>query len=329
MSTALVPATQRGFQVKKATALPAIVADADERSRKRFRDFFTVNIRNPNTRAAYFRQVCYLLDWCESRGIRRFRDIEPHTIAAYIELLCRERAEQTAKQALSAIRMLFDWLVVGQVIPLNPASAVRGPSHVVTEGLTPVLDAEQARKLLDSIDTSSIVGLRDRALIAMMCYTFGRVGAVVKMPVRDYFPDGKRWWVRLRREKGGKVIKLPAHHNLEIYLDQYIAAAGIAGDKKGPLFRRAHKNKHNELRKEPLERHYVHAMIKRRAKAAGLPEEISCHTFRATGITTYLKNGGTLERAQYMAGHASARTTKLYDRRNDEVTLDEVERIVI
>jgi site-specific recombinase XerC len=134
---------------------------------------------------------------------------------------------------LAAIRMLFDWLVVGQVLATNPAHAVRGPKHVVKRGKTPVLTAEQARRLLDSIDVSTTVGLRDRALIAVMTYALARVGAVVSMRVEDYYPQSKRWWVRLH-EKGGKRHEMPAHHTLEAYLDAYIDAAGIREEKMTP-----------------------------------------------------------------------------------------------
>jgi site-specific recombinase XerC len=107
------------------------------------------------------------------------------------------------KQALAAVRMLFDWMVARQVLPMNPASSVRGPTHVVKRGKTPVLTADQARQLLDAIDTADIIGLRDRALIGLMVYSFARVSAAVGMKVDDYFPSGKRRWFRLH-ENGGK-----------------------------------------------------------------------------------------------------------------------------
>lgn len=265
--------------------------------------------------------------WCQTRNLKLDR-IEPIAVAAYIEELGRTYPKPTVKQALAAIRMLFDWMVTGHVMEVNPAHAVRGPKHVVRRGKTPVLDAEQARQLLDSIDTTTIVGLRDRAVIATMCYTFARVGAVVSLKVEDYFQHGKRWWLRLN-EKNSKVIEMPTHHNLEAYIDAYVMAAAIRDDRKGPLFRRLDASTHRELTSQPMTRLHVWQLVKRRAKAAGLPAEVCCHSFRATGITTYLKNGGTLEKAQYMAGHESARTTGLYDRREEEVSLDEVERIVI
>lgn len=160
-----------------------------------------------------------------------------------------------------------------------------------------------------------------------MTYTFARVGAVVAMRVEDYHPEGKRWWVRLR-EKGGKAHAMPAHHNLEAWMDAYLDAAGIAGEKKSPLFRGA-RCRTGTLTAVSLTRVDAWRMIRRRGKDAGLEAAVGCHTFRATGITAYLGNGGTLEKAQRMAAHASPRTTKLYDRTGDQITLDEVERIAI
>lgn len=306
-------------------ALPAIVAQAGERAGRRFIEFFTANIRNRNTRIAYARAVANFFDYCDERGLR-LSTIEPVAVAAYIENLAAVRSAPTVKQNLAAIRMLFDWLVVGQIVPFNPASAVRGPRHVVKRGKTPVLTADQARKLLDSIDIETVVGLRDRALIGIMVYSFARVGAVVAMRVEDYFQSGKRWHVRLH-EKGGKRHEVPCHHNAEAYLDAYIEAAGIGRDKKSPLFRSV--DRHRRLTDRPVHRIDVLRMIKRRARAAGLPESTCCHTFRATGITAYLDNGGTIENAQAIAAHESPRTTKLYDHTSDEITLDEVEKILI
>jgi site-specific recombinase XerD len=223
--------------------------------------------------------------------------------------------------------MLFDWLVTGQVVPANPAHSVRGPRHSVSKGSTPVLSSEEARELLKGMDVSTVVGLRDRAILAAMTYTFARVGAVVGLKVEDYYPQKKRWWLRLH-EKNGKVNEMPCHHNLEEYLDAYIEAAGIARDRKGPLFRAA-VGKTKKLSATPMSRTDVWYMVRRRAADAGIETPIGCHTFRATGITDYLKNGGRIEIAQRMAGHSNAKTTGLYDRRNDDISLDEVERIGI
>ena len=223
--------------------------------------------------------------------------------------------------------MLFDWLVVGQVVRGNPASVVRGPKHVIKRGKTPVLSPEEARELFNGIPTDTLVGLRDRALIGVLIYSFARVSAAVSMRVEDDFPQGKRWWLRLH-EKGGKHHGMPVHHTLEEYLDAYIAAAGIGQEPKGRSLFRASNGKTKILSDRPLDRKDAFGMVQRRAKAARIETKIGCHTFRATGITIYLTNGGDLEKAQQMAAHESPRTTKLYDRRSDVVSLDEVEKVV-
>ena len=324
MSHDIVPIPSRDLNRAGLENLPAMIARAGEGAAWRFVEFFTANIRNRNTRAAYAQAVLQFFRWCEARGIVDLDRIKPVVIAAYIEQ--HPGSSPTVKQHLAAIRMLFDWLVTGQVIPANPASSVRGPKYVVNRGKTPVLKADQARTLLDSIETNTIVGLRDRALVGLMCFTFARVSAAVHMRVEDYYQNGKRWWFRLH-EKGGKRHEVPAHHNAEAYVDAYLTAAGITDQKKGPLFRSVDKRR--QLTNNPMSRTDVLRMIKRRAVAAGLPSSTCCHTFRATGITAYLENGGTIENAQAIAAHESPRTTKLYDRTSDEITLDEVERIAI
>ena len=306
-------------------ALPSSILSRGERAGRRFIEFFTANIRNRNTRLAYARAVKQFFDWTEAQNLR-LDDIEPVSVAAYVEQLGAEMAKPSIKQHLAGIRHLFDYLVTGGILPSNPASSVRGPKYVVKRGKTPVLSAEEARQLLDSIETDTLIGLRDRALIGMMVYSFARVSATVTMRVEDYFQQGKRAWLRLH-EKGGKRHEVPCHHRLEEYLDAWLHAAGIAADKKGPLFRAIRKG--DKLTENPMNRVDVLRMIKRRAAGAALPYSTCCHTFRATGITTYMQNGGTLEHAQQIAAHESPRTTKLYDRTQDQISLDEVERIRI
>jgi integrase/recombinase XerD len=312
--------------VRSAMAVPAIVADAGDHAARRFLEFFAATIRNKNTRMAYYRAVTEFFGWVERHRIGQLVDIEPLHVAAYVETLQTTVAKPTVKQHLAAVRMCFDWLVTGGVLTVNPAHAVRGPKHVVKRGKTPVLTTDQARLLLDSIDTSTLVGLRDRALIGVMTYAFARIGAVVAMRVEDYFANGKRWWVCLH-EKGGKRHEMPAHHRLEAFLDEYIRAASL-GDEKSPLFRSA-IGRTGTLATTAMHRVDACRMIQRRATEIGMNVKIGCHTFRATGITAYLEAGGTLENAQLMAAHESPRTTKLYDRTGDEITLDEVERITI
>jgi site-specific recombinase XerD len=265
------------------------------------------------------------LTWCAQAGLISITAVQPLHVAAWIELQTQTLSAPTVKQHLAAIRHLFDWLVVGQVVLHNPATSVRGPSHTARQGKTPVLNPPEARQLLDSIDVSTPIGLRDRALIGLMVFSFARVGAALATRVEDVYTQNKRLWVRLR-EKGGKRHEMPCHHTLEAYLHAYLDGAGIADDAKSPLFRTIRRGT-GQLSGAPLPQANAYAMVRRRAVAAGIRTKIGNHTFRATGITAYLKNGGTLENAAAMANHASTRTTQLYDRRRDDISLDEVERI--
>jgi len=311
---------------KHAYMVPSLIAASGDNACRRFLEFFAARIRNPNTRRSYGRAVAEFLAWCEEHGARSIEAVQPLHVAAWIELQTKEHAAPTAKARLAAIRHLFDWLVTGQVVPVNPASSVRGPSHTVTAGKTPVLSPEEARTLIDSIEVTTIVGLRDRALIALMVFSFARIGAALGMKVEDVYTQNRRLWVRLR-EKGGKAHAMPCHHNLETYLTAYIEGAGLDADPKAPLFRTIGRGKGRPLTRTPLPQANAYQMIRRRADAAGIATRLGNHSFRATGITAYLKNGGTLEKAAQMANHASTRTTQLYDRRREELSLDEVERI--
>lgn len=307
--------------------LPALVVAAGSDAHTRFLEFFAAQIRNAHTRRAYAQATREFLDWCGNSGVMSITSVTPLHVAAYIEQMTKTHSAPTVKQRLAAIRHLFDWLVTGHVIATNPAHSVRGPSHRVRRGKTPVLDPGEARALLDSIDVTTPVGLRDRALIGLMVYSFARVGAATDMKVEDVYVQNRRLWVRLH-EKGGKRHEMPCHHNLEAYLHAYIDGCGLGLNSKGPLFRTIGRGT-GKVSETPLPQANAYQMIRRRAAAAGIETKIGNHTFRATGITTYLKNGGTLEKAAAMANHASTRTTQLYDRRSDEVSLDEVERVVI
>src|SRR6266851_8501743 len=284
MTTELIPS-------HAPAVLPAPLFTPTRKAAKRFLEFFTTQINNDHTRKAYMNATRRFATWCESRGIRELAGVDPYHVAAFIKDLQNKNLHEkpfsppTVKQHLAALRMLFDWLVIGHVIDVNPAHAVRGPKSVVKKGKTPVLTAEEARELLDSIplvrntgrrrqrdrwqesQNPALVGLRDRALIAVMVYSFARINAVLEMKVCDYFVQGRRGWVRLH-EKGGKEHELPCNHNLERYIDEYIAAAGIAGDPDGPLFRTA-AGKTGVLTGNAMWQQDAYRMIQRRATDAG------------------------------------------------------------
>jgi site-specific recombinase XerD len=323
-----------------AVPIPAVIANEGHEASERFLTYFTDTIRNPNTRAAYYRNARRFFHWCERRKLT-LHQIRSYHVSAYIEELLLTHEKPSVKQHLATIRMLFDWLILGQIVTSNPAQAVRGPKHVVKKGKTPVLSEDEARDLLKSIpvmeldkrtgqpdpERPNIIGLRDRALIAVCLYSFARIETALGMDVNDYYSQGKRWWFRLH-EKGGKQHEMPAHHKAEEFVDAYMDACDLWEKKHEPIFRAA-IGKTKKLGPKRMSRHAALKMIQRRAKNAGILTPISCHSFRATGITNYLENGGTLEKAQAMAAHESPKTTKLYDRTADAITLDEVERIAI
>ena len=320
---------------------PAIVEAAGDAARFAYAEFFHAEIANENTHRAYRRAVNRFLAWCDAHGLP-LHQISPAHVGEYIRALrieprrtapdetrSRPASKPTRKLHLAAIRQFFDRLVVRHVVILNPAASVRGPRHQVREGKTPAISPRQARAVLRRIDTQSVVGLRDRAIVATMIYTAARAGAVAKLRLGDFYTDGRQWFFRLD-EKGGKVRDIPCRHDLEGYVQDYLRAAAIAGeDPAAPLFRTA-QGRTRRLTRNGVSGKDVLRMAKRRFRDAGLPAaRLTCHTFRATTITDLLSQGVPLEDVQHLAGHADPRTTRLYDRRRREVTRNIVERISI
>ncbi len=325
MSDVTLIVGNRQVSASSGVAVPAIIREAGPDAIRRYVEFFTANIRNLNTRIAYSRAVRRFCDWTDGHGVS-LPEVGPVFVAAYVEEMLTEFSDLSVKLHLAAIRMLFDYLVTGGVLRVNPALSVKGPKVVIHKGKTPILSAAETRLLLDSIDTTKIVGLRDRALIGLMVHTFARVGAALKMRVDDVRLSDRRYWVRLH-EKGGRHHEMPLHHNAEQYLLEYMDAAGLHDQPATPLFRTIGRRR--DLTLNMMHRNDALRMIKRRALAVGISPHICSHTFRATGITEYMRNGGTLEKAQHMAAHASSQTTQMYNRLADTVTLDEVERVLI
>lgn len=315
--------------------VPAVIAAAGDEASEHFLEFFAANIRNRNTRAAYVQAAAQFFGWCEVCTLS-LKDIRPLHMASYVEAKQKNMSPPSVKQHLAALRSLFNWLVIKQVVPANPALFVKGPKFSRQIGVTPILEATQMRALLNSISVTrnekgagkhggglvDLKGLRDRVASALMAYTFARVSAIATLKRGDYTMEGKRARLRLQ-EKGGKEKLVWLHHEAEDFLDAYLAAAGIV-DPKAALFQTLDK-KHRLTEKRMSRRDLLRA-VKTRCQGAGLPVTICNHTFRGTGITVFLQNGGSLEAAQDMANHTDPRTTKLYDRREDLATLSEIER---
>jgi integrase/recombinase XerD len=288
-------------------------------------EFFRASIGNEHTRRAYGRIVGRFLTWCGDRNLE-LHTITPGLAGDYLGQL--EGSAPTKNQALAALRKFFDALVQRHAVVLNPFASVAGIKHSVTEGKTAELAIEQARKLFASIDAGNVIGLRDRAILGVLAYTGARVGAVAKLRLSDYRNLGDGRVLRFR-EKGGKDREIPVRHNLAAWLDEYMSAAGIAEDWKGaPLFRAA-EGKRKVLTASPYGPHLMRQMMKRRLEDAGLPELFSPHSFRVTVVTDLLNQNVPLEDVQYLAGHSSPTTTRVYDRRRRKVTRNIVERILI
>src|SRR5438034_4255888 len=325
--TGLVPAAGRGVTGWDGGAMPAIVTTAGKSAAFAYAEFFGAEIGNAHTQRAYRYAVDTFLTWCEENGYP-LREISPPVYGTYLRQL--PGSKPTQKLHLSAIRHFFDRLVVRHAIVLNPAASVRGPKYSTTEGKTPALSVEQARRLLSSFDTTSAVGLRDRALIATLIYTAARAGPGAKLRLRDLYSDGTQVFLRFD-EKGGKALEIPVRHDLQTYLEQYAEAAGLAGSRAqdSPLFRTTVR-KTKILTSQAMTGNDIFRMVKRKLRQGGLPaQKLSCHSFRATTITDLLEPGVPLEDVQYLAGHSDPRTTRLYDRRKKKVTRNIVERISV
>ena len=325
MGTELVPLPRGGQIAEAAASVPALIADAGGAARYAWEEFISGELRNAHTRKAYNLAVRRFLDWCQARGTGLVY-ITPGMLGAYFD--AHPGSHPTKKQHLAAIRRLLDKLVTRHVIVLNPALSVRTERYQVVEGKTPEITIDQARILLRSIDASHPVSLRDRAIIGILIYTAARVGAVMRLKLRDVQHDGSQFVLRFH-EKGGKSREIPVRHDLERFLLEYQEAAGLKDQPKdSPLFRTA-IGRTKGLTDKPMTGIDGCRMVKRRLKEAGLPLRLSPHSFRVTTITDLLEQGVPLEDVQYLAGHADARTTSLYDRRKKRVSRNIVERISV
>ena len=299
-------------------------------------EFLKGSISNEHTRRAYGRIVNRFLVWCQdykdAGDVPRplaLHEISPGLAGEFMAGF--EGSAPTKNQALAGLRNFFDILVNRHAVVLNPFSSVRGVKHSVTEGKTAELSIQQAEKLLRAIETGSVVGLRDRAALGVLAFTGARVGAVASLRLSDYRNSGEQRTLRFR-EKGGKDREIPVRHDLEGWINEYLTAAGISKDDKkqkaAPLFRTVNKKK--ELTEKRYSAHVMRLMMKRRLKDAGLePKHFSPHSFRVTVVTDLLNQNVPLEDVQYLAGHSSPTTTRIYDRRRRKVTRNLVERISI
>lgn len=305
--------------------LPAGVAALGDAGRFCWEEFFEGQLRNAHTRAAYRHALRRFLTWLEDRGIPLTK-VEPGQVGAYFNQ--HPGSIPTRKLHLAALRSFFDLCVNRHVLILNPAATVRGERYSVVEGKTPEISKEQARKLVASIDGERPVQMRDRAIIETLIYTAARAGAIARLRLKDFVWDGAQFTLRFA-EKGGKSRSIPVRHNLQLTLLRYLESFDWQSQPKdAPLFRSV-AGRTGDLTAMALRGIDITRMIHRRLADAGLPVNLSAHSFRVATVTDLLTQGVPLEDIQQLAGHADPRTTRLYDRRNRQVTRNMVERISI
>lgn len=322
---ALRPTEARLATLPIESAAAALVARAGGNAWFAADEFFQATISNEHTRRAYCRAVNQFLLWCANEGLE-LRQLTPGSAGAYLKGL--KGSAPTKNQNLAALRRFFDCLVGRHAVVLNPFSSVRGVRHSVVEGKTAEIAIEQVRTLLKSIHIATAVGLRDKAILGVLACTGARVGAVATLRVGDLRDMGSHRVLRFR-EKGGKDREIPVRHDLDEWLREYVLVAGLGDDATAKsLFRAAEKNR-PALKAKPFSADLIRQMLKRRLEDAGVPHLFSPHSFRVTVVTDLLKQNIPLEDVQFLAGHSSPTTTRIYDRRRRKVTRNIVERISI
>lgn len=309
-------------QAREDRDIPEVVHKAGHASMFAYEEFLYGQIRNPNTRRAYESAVRRFLSWIEAQRSELVQ-VTPRDVGDYLDGL--KLSVPTKKLHRAALNHFFDLQVKRHAVVLNPVSSVRNERHQSTEGKTPEISVKQARKLFQSIENTT-VGLRDRAILAVLAYSGSRVGAVAKLRRKDLQQEADQWVLSFR-EKGGKVRKVPVRHDLQQILFAYLHASRVMdADKDSPFFRSA-QGRAGRLAELGMSENDVQRMFKRRLQKAGLPPTLSPHSFRVATITNLLTQGVPLEDVQNLANHSDPRTTRLYDRRKRKVTRNIVERI--
>lgn len=287
-------------------------------------DSVLAKLRNRNTRAAYLFGWRNFFDWCAQNGLS-LDGVRPRHVGLWLDGHTGSAA--TARQHLASVRFLCQELLLRGFLDQNPALAVRGPRLDVEKGLTPVLKDEEVSRFLAGIGSRRLIDKRDYALFSVLVYTFCRVSALTRLRVEDY--RGRAGSPCLRfREKRGKVFELPLHPRAQAAVDAWLAAATLERFPDRPLFP-AFEADRETLSERPLDRSSVWVRVKRRLVDAGLEARYRCHSFRATGITLFLANGGELRVAGRIARHRQITTTQRYDRTEDAVLAQELDRVRI
>lgn len=278
---------------------PDLILQAGPAARFAWEEFVYAAVRNPHTRRSYTRATRRFADWCTARGLALER-VAPFDVGRYLDSLPDSIASK--KVYLAAIRHLFDLMAQRHAVVLNPAASVRGERLVVLEGRTPEITADQARRLLANINTSNVVGLRDKAIVAILIYTAARVGAVAGLRIRDYYDMGDQYCLRFL-EKGGKSREIPVRHDLQSLLASY--REFLCSDDNGmpnlspdaPPFRTTVRRT-RVLTRNPMSSDDIGRMVRRRMHDASMPRRLTAHSLRVATITDLLTQGVPLDNVQ-------------------------------
>ena len=307
--------------------VPKVLCGADVKIIQSYNDFINLSIKSDDTRATYRSALSLFFRYCDDIGIEAFYDIEPAHVRSYLDYRTQElQMVASAPNHYHALKSCFQYLVDKGRLAANPAASVNYAFVRSSKGKTAVITKEDVRALLlaipsdphDDDNPAKPTDLRDRALIALMAYTFARIGGALSSNVGDYHMDDGVMWLNMV-EKGSKEHSVPVVGAAREYIDAYIEHCGLrapGSNPRSPLFQSANRN--GELNGNRYDRGNSRRMIARRAEAAGIGKGVKNHTLRATGITRFLEDGGKLDDAQDIANHADSSTTRRYDRRTNK-----------
>jgi integrase/recombinase XerD len=310
-----------------------LILDARESKRQKTADtllnILEGRIRNKNTRSAYKTAWRSFFQFCSEFKLE-LHAVKPYHVGMWLKR--HPGGVSTQRQHLAAVRLLFDHLLEQGVVDINPAARAKPPRLQRESASTRPFENEEIKAFLGAINLDSLRGIRDKALFSVLAYGWARVSALVGLKVQDYYTRKDGRWLRLE-EKRGKIHEVPVHSKAREAIDQWLEASGIASNPEAPLFPAFAKDKKTFARDKKthqlrhLDRTRVWQLVQTRARACGIKKRVCLHAFRATGITEYMNNGGTIDIAQRIAGHSQLSTTQIYDHSKDRVTIAEIERI--
>ncbi|HEY7119031.1 MAG TPA: tyrosine-type recombinase/integrase [Tepidisphaeraceae bacterium] len=268
-----------------------------------------------HTRRAYKRDVAHFIRTMGVRSAAELRQVNRAAVVAWQNLMKERGAKpRTIRRRLSALSSLFAHLVAHRAADANPVRDIKRPRVNRRQGTTRAFSAKEARKILDAPDASTLLGLRDRAILSVGLQAGPRRSEIAGLLVKDYHTNAGYKSLHFIR-KGGEDLSLAVNPQTAQRIEDYLAAAGHGDDADGPLFRPIRRNQRRHDSRRHVHPETIDRVLRKYAASLGLGGGYSAHSMRATFITTALNNGASLEDVQRDVGHADPSTTKLYDRR--------------